>query len=316
MNARHGRWSLRVLFVGLAGMSMSTTTTTTARASDDEMAVGRSARLLEEISSDPKPGIPQDELRQAVGILIVPRIVEIRVGLGRKSGHGVFLSRDEKGEWGHPEPFDISGLGVGAEASHMVTDLVVLFQTRKAVEEFGKNPGRFTIHIRAGVGMHEGFHHHPTGSEKDYHVYARHQGFWVGTGMSAERMKSPAFKKDPKPDPKPATMTASNATKDSKATAAAAPATATAKTATKPAERQPDPRTVRHTRADEARIRRLAAAPSMPRLKAMLTAMTAPPAQAQAQAAATGTRDAAVRPAAGSRTAGVGPAPTPAVPPR
>lgn len=317
MNARRRRWFLRVLFIGLAGMSMSTTTTTTARASDDNLAVWRSARLLEEISSDPKPGIPQDELRQAVGILIVPRIVEVRVGLGRKSGHGVLLSRDEKGEWGHPEPVDVAGLSVGAEAAHQVTDLVVLFQTRKAIEEYGKNPNRLTIYMGAGLAGHgRRFRHYSSTDEKDYRVYRRYHGFDVGAGISASTKRSPAFKAEPEPEPKPAAATASNAAKDSKSTAAVAPAPA--KAATKPAEHQPDPRTVRHTRADEARIRRLSAAPSMPRLKATLTALTAPP--AQAQAAATGTRDAAVRPAAGSRTAGpsagVVLAPTPAVPPR
>lgn len=316
MNARRRRVFLGVVFLGLAGVSMST-----ARASDDEMAVWRSARLLEEISSDPKPGIPQDELRQAVGILILPRIVDVRVGLGRKSGHGILLTRDEKGAWGHPEPVDVAGLSVGAEAAHHVTDLVVLFQTRKAIEEYGKHPGRLMIYMAAGLAGHgRRFRHYSSKDGKDYRVYGRYHGFDVGTGISAETKRSPAFKAEPEPEPKPAAATASTAAKDSKskAPAPAATATATAKAATKPAERQPDPRTVRHTRADEARIRRLAAAPSMPRLKATLTALTTPP--AQAQVAAAGTRDLAVRHAAGSRpaepSAGAVPAPTPAVPPR
>ncbi len=309
MNARR-RWFLRVLFVGLAGVSMSTTMTS-ARASDDDLAVWRAARLLEEISSDPKPGIPQDELRQAVGILIIPRIVELRVGLGRKSGHGILLTRDEKGEWGHPEPVDVSGLSVGAEAGHQVTDLVVLFQTRKAIEEYGKNPNRLTIYMGAGLAGHgRRFHHHASTDGKDYRVYGRRHGFDVGAGVSAETKRSPAFRAEPEPESKPAATTASTAANGAKATAAAPPVTAT----TKPAERQLDPRAARHTRADEARIRRLAAAPSMPRLKATLTALTTPPAQAQVPA--TGTKDAAVRPAAGSRpagpSAGVIPAPVPA----
>lgn len=311
MNARRRRRFRGVLFVGLAGasMAMAISTPTTARASDDEMAVWRSARLLEEISSDPKPGIPQDELRQAVGILILPRIVDVRVGLGRKSGHGILLTRDEKGEWGHPEPVDVAGLSVGAEAAHHVTDLVVLFQTRKAIEEYGKNPGRLMIYMAAGLAGHgRRFRHYSSKDGKDYRVYGRYHGFDVGTGISAETKRSPAFKAEaePEPEPKPAAATASTAAKGSKSKAAApaATGTATAKAATKPAEHQPDPRTVRHTRADEARIRRLAAAPSMPRLKATLTALTTPPTQARAQVAATGTRDASVRPAAGSRPAG------------
>ncbi len=304
MNARRRRWwFLGVLFLGLAGMSTGMSTAT-VQASEDDMAVWRSAQLLEEISSDPKPGIPQDELRRAVGILIAPRIVEVRIGLGRKSGHGVLLTRDEKGEWGHPEPVDVSGLSLGAEAAHEVTDMVVLFHTPKAIEQYGKNPGRFTIFMGATLAMHgRGFHPHPTSAEKDYHVYVRHHGFFVGAGMIAETKRSPAFKAEPEPEPKPAATTASTATKGAKSTAAAAPTTA--KAARKPAEHKPDPRTARHARADEARIRRLAAAPSMPRLKATLTALTTRPAQAQVAATGTTTRrDAAVRPAAGSRPAG------------
>ena len=251
----------------------------TARASDDDVTVERAARLLAEISSDPKSGIRPEDLRLSVGILIVPHIVETRVGLGRKSGHGVFLSRDEKGVWGHPKPVDFSGLSAGAEAGRVVTDMVVLFRTRKGVEKYGEMPGRFFIYMGATWASRHGprFHLHSAGEDdKDYHVYNRHHGFWLGTGLSAERKISPAFAPGPAAaDPKGSTTTPVGKAADAG---------------------RHDARATREAAADHARARRLGDSPAMARLKATLAAMTTTP----AQVATPGTKDANVRPAGGA----------------
>ena len=66
--------------------------------------VKEAACLLEQIATDPESGMPVQSLREAAGILIIPHIVDTRLGMGRKRGHSVFLSQDDHGEWGHPEP--------------------------------------------------------------------------------------------------------------------------------------------------------------------------------------------------------------------
>ena len=47
-----------------------------SRAADDKAVMDRATKLLEEISSDPKSGIPPQFLREARGIMIWPHLVE------------------------------------------------------------------------------------------------------------------------------------------------------------------------------------------------------------------------------------------------
>ncbi len=104
------------------------------KAADEADVIVTATKLLEEISSDPECGIPAGSLREAQGILIVPHIVENQLGVGRMKGHGVFLSRNEKGEWGDPEMIEVSRLSVGAKAGRKVSDLVEIYRNPKAAK--------------------------------------------------------------------------------------------------------------------------------------------------------------------------------------
>ena len=90
------------------------------RAEDEPSIVKQAARLLEQIASDPESGIPAKCLREASGILIMPHVVDKRLGLGRKRGQGIFLSRNAHGEWGEPQPVAVSGISAGAELGREV----------------------------------------------------------------------------------------------------------------------------------------------------------------------------------------------------
>ena len=107
------------------------------KAADELAAVKQATKLLEEIASDPNCGIPRANLWNAQGILIIPRVVDKRLGVGRKKGHGIFMPRNEDGTWGRPEPFEVSGLSVGAEAGRDVEELVVIYGTREAARTYG-----------------------------------------------------------------------------------------------------------------------------------------------------------------------------------
>jgi SH3 domain-containing YSC84-like protein 1 len=157
----------------------------------DETAVEREVtKLIEEISSKPDSGIPQQFLSEAKGIMFLPHIVENQLGLGRKKGQGIFLLRDEKGEWGKPVPIEISGLSMGAEAGHKVTDLVVIYRTRKAADHDILQD--FSLSV--SFGFYGGLHARnkfsgPTPEEsikKDVLTYSRKNGILVGARISRE----------------------------------------------------------------------------------------------------------------------------------
>jgi lipid-binding SYLF domain-containing protein len=258
------RWGFALVMTFLIGSS--------TQAADDAAVIEKATRLLEEISSTPESGIPPQFLREAKGIAIVPHIVETQLGVGRKRGHGVYLARNEKGEWGNPELIEISGLSAGAEAGREVTDMVMIYRTQKAADRHAEQ----SVALGASAGFHRSMHHphkfHGPGpdsqSKKDVFTYTRRQGILIGARIIGEHKWGTSTSLEG-----PKTV----ATVDPKTTDAGAKATRTE-------ESDPKPRPGRDT-------------PEAARLKRVLTALTTAPA---AELAEKGTKDPKVAPANGT----------------
>ena len=262
-----------------------------ARAGDHAAVVVRATNLLEEIAANPDSGIPPQFLREAKAILIVPDIVENELGVGRKRGHGVFLPREERGEWGNPEPVEVSGLSVGAEAGRVVTDLVMIYRTRKAADKHVEQSLTFSAAIHAFASLHA--RRKFSGPEADSNpkkeilTYRRRRGLYLGARIGGERMTGDliaAGASKPPPPPPPA---------DDEKTAADDDKVTVKITKGDPSATNPKP-------ADDS--------PETGRLKSLLTSMTKTP---EAPVAGSGTKDPKVSPASEAK-----PAPAPAATPR
>ncbi len=251
------------------------------KAADERAAVKQATNLLEEIASDPNCGIPQANLWEAQGILIMPRVVEKQLGLGRKKGHGIFVPRNEDGTWGRPEPFEVSGLSVGAEAGRDVADIVVIYSTREAARKYGDWLFRMSIGSQWSFALKKRHEFHPdvTRSPKDAIAFRRHHGLLVSVGVHAERRWGPSYVP---PDPK-LTNVATAKAQDGQDKAEGPAKAGEASDAT--------------VRRDKAVIGENTA--EMNRLKAILTAITTRPAE-QTRTAAARTKDAEVRPTSGA----------------
>ncbi len=232
-----------------------------ARAAGDPAVVTRATKLLEEISSNPDSGIPARFLREARGITIMPGVVETELVVGRKRGRGVFVPRKDDGQWGDPEPAEVSGLSVDASAGRDVRDIVMIYRTKKAADGRGGHALSLGVDVRAYVLPKDRRKFSGPGpdskSGKEIFIYERHRGILVGAEIQGEHKWGDA---PPAGDPK--------APPDPKAPAVASP------------------RLVEADRADS---------PEVARLKAVLMAMTRPPGPAAEPA----TGDRKVRPARG-----------------
>ncbi len=254
------------------------------RAADEPTVAKEAAVLLEQIASDREMGIPPQFLREASCILIMPHVVETRLGMGRKRGHGVFFSRDEHGEWGDPEPVEISGVSAGAEVGRQTTDTVIIFRTRKAAEKFGETPRNLTLSVGGFVSLRRKhrFHGPASNSDEEVLVYERFRGLRVGAAISGERRWGPSFA----PTDRKTKRTGEPGVAEGKAQATAA------RDASKPAP-------------EAARVSDL---PDTVRLKRVLTTLTRSSAE---RVAATEKTDVKVTPAGGAK-----PVPATATPPR
>ena len=208
--------------------------------------------------------------------MIMPGLVETQLGVGRKKGHGVFLSRNEKGEWGNPEPFEISGVSVGAVAGRYVTDRVLIYRTQKAADKHGVSSLSLGLSMQASGSLkHKNKLSGPepdSKTKRDILTYERHRGILVGAAISGEHKWS----RSPAP------------------VALKTPPT----TDRNVADGKDKVKVTLDASATEAKAKQSGDSPEVARLKTVLTAMTTHP---PARIAETGTKDLNVSPASGAK---------------
>jgi lipid-binding SYLF domain-containing protein len=120
-----------------------------ARANDPATSIADSQQVLTELVAIPGRQIPTRLLADAQGIAIVPRVIKIGFVAGVRRGSGVVLVRDTDGSWSLPRFVRLTGGSVGWQAGVQGTDVVLVFTTRRSVENLLK--GKFTIGVDAAA---------------------------------------------------------------------------------------------------------------------------------------------------------------------
>jgi lipid-binding SYLF domain-containing protein len=120
-----------------------------ARAADPATTIADSEQVLAELIAIPGKQIPAKLVDEAQGIAIVPRVIKIGFVAGGRRGHGVVLVRDAEGAWSLPRFIRLTGGSVGWQAGVQGTDVVLVFRTRRSVENLLK--GKFTIGVDAAA---------------------------------------------------------------------------------------------------------------------------------------------------------------------
>jgi lipid-binding SYLF domain-containing protein len=120
----------------LIGTTLGLLVTLSAFASDREDDINRTHRAAEvfrEIMNTPDQGIPQDLLRSAKCIAIVPGDKKFAFIFGGSYGRGLATCRTEVG-WSAPMYIAIDGGSVGYQIGGSSTDIVMLFMNDHALQ--------------------------------------------------------------------------------------------------------------------------------------------------------------------------------------
>lgn len=142
---------------------------------------------LREFIGNPDYAWFNDNLDNAKGVLIFPRIVKGGFVFGGSGGTGVFLARDEKtGKWGEPAFYTLGSFTFGLQIGGEVTELVILAMTQRAVDSLlfssFKLGGDISIAIGpvgAGVKMGTGV----PSLTADFYSFARSRGLYAGANL-------------------------------------------------------------------------------------------------------------------------------------
>jgi len=101
---------------------------------DVDQRLENSTKVLQEIMNTPDKGIPEDALRSAKCIAIVPHLIKGGFGFGGEHGRGVATCRTANG-WSAPAFMSISGGSWGLQIGVEGIDLVMLFMDPQGAEE-------------------------------------------------------------------------------------------------------------------------------------------------------------------------------------
>jgi len=103
-----------------------------------------SGSVLKEVMNTPDNAIPDDLLKSAYCVVIVPHVKNASFGIGGKYGRGFILCRnDNHAGWGPPAAVRVEGGSVGFQIGVSETDLIMLVMDRSSIN--GILSSKFTL---------------------------------------------------------------------------------------------------------------------------------------------------------------------------
>ena len=99
--------------------------------------------ILEEAQAMPDQWAPEQLLRRAQGIAVLPHVIKGALIIGGRGGKGVLVVRDAQGHWSNPAFISLGGGSFGFQWGVEASDIILVFTTRKSIE--GVTGGKVTL---------------------------------------------------------------------------------------------------------------------------------------------------------------------------
>ena len=135
------QFAARLALLSIAPLSLTSMYAVTGE-NDAQKRVEASAEVLSEILHAKDKGIPEDLLRKAECVGIVPSLKRAGFIVGAKYGKGVVVCRTDHG-WSGPSTIRIEGGSFGLQIGAGETDLVFIVMNHHGVEDLMKD--KFTL---------------------------------------------------------------------------------------------------------------------------------------------------------------------------
>jgi lipid-binding SYLF domain-containing protein len=152
---------------------------------------GDAVRVLKQIQQAPDRAIPQDLLRNAKAIVVVPDVIKAGLVFGGRHGKGLVSVRSADGTWSNPVFVSLTGGSIGFQAGISSTDVVLVFRTERGVDSLVN--GKFTIGVDAAaaagpVGRNA---HASTDAQlkAEIYSYSRARGLFAGVALNGSALR-------------------------------------------------------------------------------------------------------------------------------
>lgn len=154
-------------------------------------------------------GIPAKLIADAQAVAIVPRVVKVGFVVAGRRGHGIAMTRNEKGEWSDPTFITLTGGSVGFQAGVESTDVVLVFRKKDSLDRVLSGKGKLTLgadaSIAAGPVGRQAAAATDTRLNSEIYSYSRSRGLFAGVslngaGLTNDRDTNARFARDLKPE--------------------------------------------------------------------------------------------------------------------
>ncbi len=140
-------------------------------------------QVLEELRATPDQHVPTWLFDRAYGVAVVPNVLKGAFIFGGRHGTGVLVSRDAAGRFSNPVFISLTGGSVGWQIGAQAADVVLVFATRRSLENFAR--GQFTLGASASVatGPVGRSGEAAAGIEAEIYSYSRARGLFAGVAL-------------------------------------------------------------------------------------------------------------------------------------
>ncbi len=173
-----GSWLLGALLL------VGATAPANAASSLDER-VAAATEVLNDLQKIPEQAIPPNLLNSAYAVAVMPNVVKGGFIIGGSYGTGVLMVRHPDGSWSNPAFIKLVKVGVGWQAGIQGADLVLVFKSRRGVDNIAN--GTFTLGGsaaasagpvgRTALAMTDGEF------KSEIYTYARSRGLFAGISL-------------------------------------------------------------------------------------------------------------------------------------
>jgi lipid-binding SYLF domain-containing protein len=170
-----------VAWLGIMGVALAG-----GNATREAVTVTSAAVVFNEFSDLGEQSIPESLLANAEGLVIFPDMFKAAISFGGRSGRGILLVRDEKGQWSRPVFLHLSGGSWGWQLGLQRSDLILVFKTREGVDSLLAR-SKLTLGTDAGIavgplGRHVEAATDP-GLKSEILSYSRSRGLFLGASF-------------------------------------------------------------------------------------------------------------------------------------
>lgn len=142
-----------------------------------------------QIFSNEVSGIPRSVLQNALGIAIIPRVVKAGFILGGTRGSGVLAVRNPKTGWSDPAFVALTGGSVGFQFGAQSSDVIIVFNTRNAVDRALARDFSIGGNVSATAGPSGATPVTNSSTIPDVYTYVRNrEGLFAGVSLQGTKL--------------------------------------------------------------------------------------------------------------------------------